>query len=126
MKARSKWNSLAAIVGVSGLIAAAALVPGAQAATAHRCGNRSVTLEIATGEVGAKPEILKTTIKSIVAQGLTCSAADKFLSALFKDHTSTPPQHFKCAIGHFKAPAGYVPEVCTHKGMKVQYAGPGG
>jgi hypothetical protein len=126
MKARSKWNALAATAGVAGLIAAAALVPGAQAAAVHHCGNKTETLEIASGEVGAKPEIIKTTIKNIVAQGLTCAAADKFLSALSKDHTNTPPQHFKCAIGHFKVPVGYVPQVCTHKGMKVQYAGQGG
>jgi hypothetical protein len=124
MKARSKWNALAGTAGVSALIAAAALVPGAQAATVHHCGNKSETLEIETGE--AKPEIVKTTAKNIVAQGLTCSAAYKFLSALYKDHTATPPQHFKCTVGHFKAPVGYVPQVCTRRGMKVQYATQGG
>jgi len=125
MKARRKWNALAATAGVSALIAVAALVPGAQgAAVVHRCGNKPITLEIETGE--AKPEIVKMTVKSITAQGLTCSAAFKFLTLLYKDKTSTPPEHFKCTSAHFKAPRGYVPEACTHKGTKIQFAAQGG
>jgi hypothetical protein len=125
MKARSRWKAPAASASVVSLIAVAALVPGAQGAgTVHRCGNKPVTLEIDSGE--AKPEIVKTTIKDITAQGLTCSAAYKFLGLLFHNKTSTTPEHFKCTTGHFKVPIGYVPQVCTHKGTKVTYAAQGG
>ena len=125
MQARRNWNALTASVGVSALLAAAALVPGAQASAAvHRCGNKHETVEVDTGE--AKPELVKTIAKNIVAQGLSCSSAYTFLHLLYTDKTSTPPEHFKCTNGHFKVPVGYVPQVCTHKGMKVEYATQGG
>jgi hypothetical protein len=125
MKARSRWKALGASAGVASLIAVAALVPGAQGAgTVHRCANKPVTLEIDTGE--AKPEIVKMTVKDITAQGLTCSAAYKFFVLLYHNKSSTTPEHFKCAVGHFKVPTGYVPQVCSHKGMKITYAAQGG
>jgi len=127
MKARRNSHALVASAGVSAALLAASLVPGAQAAAPfHRCANRPERLEIETGVAGQAPEIFKTTIKAISTQGVSCGAADKFLDLLEKDKTSTPPEHYKCAIGKFKAPVGLVPESCTHKGAVIRFAEQGG
>ncbi len=126
MKARSNWNALLAALGVSALLVVVALVPGAQAAgPVHHCANRSENLEIESGE-GQPVRHFKTTIKAISTQGISCSAADKFLDLLEHNKTSVVPEHYKCSTGHFKAPVGYVPQVCTHKAAKIQFAGQGG
>jgi hypothetical protein len=126
MRARSKWNALLVVLGVSALLVAVALVPGAQAAgPVHHCANRSETLEIESGE-GQPVQHFKTTVKAISTQGLSCSAAYKFLDLLEHNKTSVVPEHYKCGIGHFKAPRGYVPQVCTHKSAVIKFAGQGG
>jgi hypothetical protein len=126
MKARSNWNAPAAVLGVAGLLGIVALVPGAQAAgPVHHCANRSENLEINPG-AGQPVEHFKTTIKAISTQGVSCSAADRFLDLLEHNKTSIVPEHYKCSIGHFKAPTGYVPQVCMHKGAVIKFAGQGG
>lgn len=101
------------VFGVSALLVVAALAPGAQAAgPAHHCANRSENLEIESG-AGQPVRHFKTTIKAISTQGVSCSAAYKLLDLLEHDKTSAMPEHYKCSIGHFKAPTGYVPQVCT-------------
>jgi hypothetical protein len=126
MEVPHKLSALAATLGASALIAGlATLTPGAQAAaTVHKCGNRSETILIES--TGTAPQVFKTMAKDITAQGVTCAAAYKFVALVYKNKTSTVPEGYKCAIGHFKPPAGYVPEVCTHHSAKIQYAGPGG
>jgi hypothetical protein len=127
MEAVGKLSALAGTVGVTGLLAAVALAPGAQASSpVHHCGNKTYTIEIESGEVGVAPRMFKTPAKSITAQGVSCQTAYKFIAALYKDHTSTPPDHYKCTTGKFKVPAGLVPQVCTRKGAKITYGAQGG
>jgi hypothetical protein len=127
MEAVGKLSALAGTVGVTGLLAAVALAPGAQASSpVHKCGNKTYTIEIESGEVGVPPRMFKTPAKSITAQGVSCQAAYKFIAALYKDHTNTPPEHYKCTTGKFKVPAGLVPQVCTRKGAKITYGAQGG
>lgn len=109
------------------LVATAALTSGASAApTVHTCANKVETLEIASGEPGAAPTKYKMTIKAISAQGTTCTAAYKFIGLVLKNKTTTTPEHFKCAIGHFKAPLGYIPQVCSKSSTKIKFAQQGG
>ena len=68
----------------------------------------------------------KVTVKAISSQGVSCTAAYKFLALQFKNTTSTAPEGYKCKSGRFKVPVGSVAEVCTKPGAKIQYAGPGG
>jgi hypothetical protein len=127
MEAVGKLSALAGTVGVTGLLAAVALAPGAQASSpVHKCGNKTYTLELESGEVGVPPTKFKTPAKDITAQGVSCQAAYKFIGALYKGHSNTPPEHYKCTIGKFKAPAGLVPQSCSRKGAKITYAAQGG
>jgi hypothetical protein len=103
---------------------AAALTPGAQAAgQTHKCANQVETIEL-PGPSG--PTTVKTTVKDISTQGVTCAAAYKFLILTYKSTSAVAPEHYKCKTGHFKAPTGYVPEVCTRPGARIQYAAHGG
>ncbi len=116
------------LAGLGGLLAlsASVLAPAAVAApVTHKCANRSETLEIES-EVGQPPVAFKETFKTVSAQGVTCTAADKFLDLVAKNKTPTVPEHYKCTIGHFKVPLGYVPEVCTKPGVKIEYSQRGG
>jgi hypothetical protein len=103
-----------------------ALAPAAVAAPViHKCTNRAETLEIESGP-GEPPQTFKETFKTISSQGVSCGAADKFLDLVAKNKTPTVPEHYKCTIGHFKVPSGYVPEVCTRPGAKIEYSQQGG
>jgi hypothetical protein len=127
MEAVGKLSALAGAAGVTGLLAAVALAPGAQASSpVHHCGNKTYTIELETGEPGAPPQKFKTPAKNITAQGVSCQAAYKFIAAVYKNHTSTTPEHYKCTLGKFKAPRGLVPQSCTRKGAKITYATQGG
>ena len=125
MRAVGKWQGLATLVVVGMLaIAAASLTPGASAAApVHSCGNKVVVLE-QPGEVGQPPTKFKLLVKQITSQGASCSDAFKVVTALYKG--SAKPENYKCTAGHFKVPAGRVPEVCTKPGKKVTFAGQGG
>jgi hypothetical protein len=128
MQARLKWKGSAVLGGALALAGGgAALAPGAIAASGpvHKCANKVEVIEVA-GVAGEAPRTLKVTVEAISSQGVSCAAAYKFLALQFKNTTSTPTEGYKCEIGHFKAPVGFVPEVCTKPGAKVQYAGPGG
>lgn len=104
--------------------AVAALSPGAFAAgPAHTCANRVETLEL-QGPSGTRK--VKMTVKAISTQGVTCAAAYKFLDLEVKNTTAVTPEHYRCKSGHFKAPVGYVPVVCTKPGARIQYAQQGG
>ncbi len=104
-----------------------ALAPAAVAApTVHSCANKAETLEIPTGEPGAAPTLFKTTVKAISIQGGGCTTAYKFIGLVEKNKTTKPPESFKCTSGHFKAPVGYVPQVCTKGSVKIKFAQQGG
>ena len=127
MQLTSRGNGLAAL-GVLATLAASvlALAPAASAAPViHKCANRLETLEIESG-VGEPPQTFKETFKTISAQGVNCTAADKFLDLVAKNKTPTVPEHYKCGVGHFKVPLGYVPEICTKPGAKIEYSQRGG
>jgi hypothetical protein len=115
----------AATLGSSlALLGAAALTPGALAAgQVHSCANKVITTEV-PGPQG--PIKHKMTIKAISTKGVTCAAAYKFLELAFKNTTSVTPEHYACKTGHFKVPRGYVPQVCTRPGARIQYAAQGG
>lgn len=127
MHLRSKRNGFAALAGLLSLgVSVLALAPAAGAAPAiHKCANRAETLEIESG-AGEPPQTFKETFKTISAQGATCTSADKFLDLVAKNKTPTVPEHYKCKIGHFKVPTGYVPEICTKPGAKIEYSQQGG
>jgi hypothetical protein len=129
MQAHRKRQALAAtVISSLVLLGTAGLGTGAQAAgSLHKCGNRSFTIEIAQGTVPQTFHKFPITVKDIAVSGISCKGAFKFLNKLYTNHTpSITPEHFKCVGGHFKAPIGSVPEVCTRKGVKIQYAGQGG
>jgi hypothetical protein len=103
----------------------AALAPGASlAASTHSCGTKTFTIEH-KAENGAPASKFKVTIKQISSTGVSCKAAYTFLTKLYTSASGTP-EKYKCTSGHFKVPAGRVPEVCTRPGKKIQFAGQGG
>ncbi len=128
MKARRKWQAFgAAAVSSLVLLGTMGLGGGAQAAgTLTKCGNKKFTIEVALGTSPETYSKFPVTVKNIYAGGISCKGAFKFLGKVYTNHTSTTPEHFKCVGGHFKAPRGFVPEVCTRKGVRIQYAGQGG
>jgi hypothetical protein len=125
MKAVGKWQGLATLMVVGMLaIAAAALASGAVAAApVHSCGNKVVVIE-EPGVTGQPPTKFKLLVKQVTSQGVSCTDAFKVVTALYKGSAS--PEKYKCTVGHFKVPAGRVPEVCTRPGKKVTFAGQGG
>jgi len=127
MEARLKGRRLAVLGGLLALAGgAAALTPGASAAgSLHKCANTTLVLEI-TGAPGEAARKYKLTIKAISTQGVSCTAAYKFIHLEETNKTRTVPEHYKCTSGHFKAPIGTVPTTCTKPGAKIQFAGPGG
>jgi hypothetical protein len=127
MDVTSRGNGFAALGGLLTVAASVlALAPAAVASPViHKCANRPETLEIESA-VGEPPQTFKETFKTISAQGVSCTAADKFLDLLAKNKTPTAPEHYKCTTGHFKVPLGYVPEVCTKPGAKIEFSQRGG
>jgi hypothetical protein len=127
MHVTHRRNGFAALGGLLTLGASVlALAPAAVAAPViHKCTNRPETLEIESG-VGEPPQTFKETFKTISAQGVSCGAADTFLDLVAKNKTPTAPEHYKCTTGHFKVPVGYVPEVCTKPGAKIEFSQRGG
>jgi hypothetical protein len=127
MQAAGRRHGLAAVGSALALMTgAAALAPEASASSGatHACANKVVTLEL-EGEPGVKTPF-KLTIKAISTQGVSCGAAYKFIGLLETNHLTTTPEHYKCKLGHFKVPAGLVPQVCTRPGARIQYAQQGG
>ena len=126
MGATRKWQGPAAIGSAVALLAgAAALAPGASiAATTHNCGTKSFTIE-RKAENGTPASKIKVTVSQITTHGVSCQAAGSFLKKLYTSGTGVP-ENYKCANGHFKVPLGYVPQVCTKPGAKIQYAVHGG
>jgi hypothetical protein len=128
MQARRNWQALGATAATSlVLLGTAGLGSGAQAAGAlTKCGNKKFTVEIAQGTVPETFKPFKIAVKNINVSGVSCTAAFKFIGLVYKSHTSTVPEHYKCTTGKFKEPVGFVPQVCTHKGAKIEYGGQGG
>lgn len=126
MKAVPKWPGLAVMGGTLALLAGTALTPSASvAASTHACGNHTVVLEI-EGEPGKPKTKYKLPIKQIVTQGVSCTAAFKFLGTLYNGKGGAKPEGYACKVGKFKVPTGSVPEVCSKPGKKIQFAGKGG
>lgn len=127
MDAAGKRHGLATVGGVVALLAGtAALAPGAFASgTIHKCANKTETINLPGARAG-EPTTFKTTVKAISTQGVSCAAAYRFLGLLYKNNSQVAPEKYKCKSGHFKAPIGYVPQVCTRPGARIQYAGQGG
>jgi|GEM_PF-2444718 hypothetical protein len=128
MKARRWWQAATATAIISlALLGMAAIGTGAQAAgTLRKCANTTVEIEISSGTVPPTYTKYKMPVKAISVSGVSCAAAYKFIGLVFKNHTTTTPEHFKCAIKTFKVPPGYVPTVCTHGATEIRYAGQGG
>jgi hypothetical protein len=125
MKAVRKWQGPATLASAVALLCGAgALVPSASLAATHQCGSKTITIERA-GENGAPASKFKLPTVDISTQGVSCQAAYAFLTKLYNSSSGTP-EKYKCVVGHFKAPAGKVPEVCTRPGKKIQWAGAGG
>lgn len=124
MKAVGKWQGTATLASVLAL-GVLALMPGAAAASTHACGDHTVTVEIES-EPGKPKSKFKLPIKQIVTEGVTCTSAFKFVTALYTSTTGKTPEGYKCAVAKFKVPLGKVPERCTKPGKKIQFAGQGG
>jgi hypothetical protein len=75
---------------------------------------------------GAHGSPFKLPIKAISAKGVSCAAAYKFLALLVNNKSPKTPEKYKCTSGHFKAPVGFIPQVCTKPGARIQYAQQGG
>jgi hypothetical protein len=126
MQAARKWQGFATLGSAAAVLAAtAALTPGASAAQAvHTCANKAETIQIEDGMGGTKP--YKLTVKAISTKGVSCASAYKFIGLVLNNKSSTTPEKYKCASGHFKVPLGYIPQVCTKSGNKIQFAQQGG
>ena len=125
MKAVRKWHGLATITSVIALAGGlTAVTPGVAVAATHNCGNKTITFE-RPAENGAPASKFKLSTVAISTQGVSCQAAYAFLTKLYNSSTGTP-EKYKCTTGHFKVPAGKVPEVCTRPGKKIQWGGQGG
>ncbi len=118
-------NLTAAGALVALLAAGGEIAPGALAsAPRHTCANKVITLTIA-GNPGEAARTVKVTDKAISTQGVTCKAAYKFLDLASKGGAAFP-EHYTCRTGHFHVPLGYIPQVCTKKGARIQYGAQGG
>ncbi len=126
MQAARRWQGLATLGSAVALVAAtAAITPGASAApTVHTCANKTETVQIEDGMGGTRS--FKITVKAISTKGVSCAAAYKFISLMVNNKSTKVPEKYKCASGHFKVPIGYVPEVCTKSGARIQFARQGG
>jgi hypothetical protein len=125
MKASRRWQGLATIASVMALAGGlAAITPGVAVAATHNCGSKNIVFE-RPGENGSPPSKFKLSTVQISTQGVSCQAAYAFLTKLYNSSTGTP-EKYKCTVGHFKVPAGKVPEVCTRPGKKIQWGGQGG
>jgi hypothetical protein len=125
MKAARKWQGLATIASVTALAGGlAAITPGVAVAATHTCANKTITIE-RPGEAGLPASKFKVPVAVVSTQGVSCQAAYSFIAKIYGGQGGAP-EKYKCTTGHFKAPAGRVPEVCTRPGKKIQWAGPGG
>lgn len=126
MKAAPKWQGLATIASVMALAGGlAAIAPGVAVAAAHSCGGKTIVVE-RPGEDGAPASKFKFPVAQISTQGVSCQAAYTFITKVYNSTTGGTPEKYKCTVGHFKVPAGKVPEACTRPGKKIQWAGQGG
>ncbi len=126
MKAARRWQGLATIGSAVALVLGAlALMPGAAAASTHACGNHTIVIEIES-EPGKPKNKFKLPIKQIVTQGVSCASAYKVITAVYNNAGGKLPEGYKCTNGKFKVPKGSVPEQCTKRGKKIQFAGKGG
>jgi hypothetical protein len=127
MKAARKWQGLATIASVTALAGGlAAITPGVAVAATHTCASKTITIE-RPGEAGLPASKFKVPVAVVSTQGVTCQAAYSFIAKVYGgSSTGGTPEKYKCVSGHFKAPAGRVPEVCTRPGKRIQWAGPGG
>lgn len=128
MHAARRWRGLAAITGALAT-GGVALVPGASAAApVHSCGSKTLTEKIPAGETGAgsPSSTFHIQVKAITTQGVSCTAAVKFLTALYGQGQKPTPEGYSCKSAKFKAPPGTVPTVCSKPGKKIQFAGQGG
>ncbi|HWF31472.1 MAG TPA: hypothetical protein VG188_02830 [Solirubrobacteraceae bacterium] len=125
MKAVLRWQGLATVASVAVLAGGlAAITPGVAVAATHSCGSKTIVFE-RPGENGAPPSKFKLSTVAISTAGVSCQAAYSFLTKLYNS-TSGTPEKYKCTVGHFKVPAGKVPEVCTRPGKRIQWGGQGG
>lgn len=129
MQAATRWRRLAAITGALALATGGvALVPGASAAApTHSCGTKTLTEKLPGP--ASEPSATQTfhiQIKAITTQGISCTAAVKFLTKLYGQGQKTTPEGYVCKNAKFKAPPGTVPTVCSKPGKKIQFAGQGG
>jgi len=126
MQAARNWHGLATAGSILALLGGLAAITPASvaAATVHKCANKTLTLNLPTGEGGTRqyPE----PIKAITTEGIGCAGAYKFFSAYFGRQTQTAPEGFVCKTAKFKAPAGLVPQSCSKPGVKIQFAVQGG
>jgi hypothetical protein len=126
MRLSGGLRNLTAAGGLVALLAAGGeIAPGALAsAPTHKCANKVITVAIA-GNPGEAVRTVKVTDKAISTQGVSCRAAYKFLDLASKGGAAFP-QHYTCRTGHFRVPLGYIPQVCTKTGARIQYAAQGG
>jgi hypothetical protein len=122
-----RWRALAVTAVAVGATGTLAAIPQTVAAsTTHHCGNKTFSITIAPPEGSTEPASkFKLSVAQIVTTNVSCEAAFKFVKALYASQTGVP-KPYKCTSGHFKVPRGKVPEVCTRKGGKIQFAGQGG
>jgi hypothetical protein len=127
MRAARNRHGLATAGGILALIGGLAAITPASvaAATVHKCANKTVVIT-EPGVEGKEPTHFSLPIKAITTQGIGCTGAYKFLTAVYGKSNTVTPEKFKCVVAKFKAPPGLVPESCTKPGVKITFAAPGG
>jgi hypothetical protein len=125
MKTSSRWKGLGALGSAAAIVVvAAALTPGAQAASGYTgCANKTVKITL---EDGSK---FPVKAKAISVSGVTCAAAYEFIAFAYRGEKISKtgfPLNYKCKPAEFKTPVGFLPTLCTKPGKKIKYGQQGG
>jgi hypothetical protein len=125
MRILASWRRMAVAGSAAALFATTvALTPGAAAGgSLHACPNKV----FAVNSPGAYGETLmrKEHITAISSQGVSCSAADKFIKQEITSTTGNV-EGYKCRSATFKVPLGYIAIACKRSGSKIQFGRHGG
>jgi hypothetical protein len=121
MKTKFHLGRGAAILACAASLAGTAAVvapTAASARTATTCANKSVKIPVEEG----KP--IHVPVKAITVEGgVSCAEAYKVIAGAL---AGKPVAGWKTAVGQFKTPLGFVPEIAKKGSKKIQFAVQGG
>ena len=121
MKTKLHLGRSAAILACAASLAgtAAAVAPtAASARTASPCPNKSIALTV------EETRTVHIPVKAITVEGgVSCATAYKVIAGALE---GKPLKGWKTAIGSFKVPLGYEPEIAKNGAKKVKFGVQGG